>query len=46
MTTEIIIVIAVVTGAAILFATEKLSVDLTAILVMSVLLISGIITPE
>jgi len=46
MTTEMIIVIAVVTGAAILFATEKLPVDLTAILVMSVLLISGIITPE
>jgi di/tricarboxylate transporter len=46
MTVEMIIVIAVVIGAAILFATEKLPVDLTAILVMSVLLISGIITPE
>jgi di/tricarboxylate transporter len=46
MTTEMIIVIAVVVGAAVLFATEKLPVDLTAILVMSVLLISGVITPE
>lgn len=46
MTVEIIIVIAVVIGAAVLFATEKLPVDLTAILVMAVLLVSGIITPE
>jgi di/tricarboxylate transporter len=46
MTLEMFIVIAVVIGAAILFGTEKLPVDLTAILVMAVLLISGIITPE
>lgn len=46
MTVDMIIVIAVVIGAAILFATEKLPVDLTAIVVMAVLLISGIITPE
>lgn len=46
MTVDIAIVIAIVIGAAILFATEKLPVDMTAILVMSVLLISGIITPE
>ena len=46
MTADMIIVIAIVIGAAILFATEKLPVDLTAILVMAVLLVSGIITPE
>lgn len=46
MTPDIIIVLIVIIGAAVLFATEKLPVDLTAILVMSVLLISGIITPE
>ena len=46
MTIDMIIVLAVVVGAAILFATEKLPVDLTAIVVMAVLLISGIITPE
>ena len=46
MTIDIAIVIAIVVGAAILFATEKLAVDMTAILVMAVLLLSGIITPE
>lgn len=46
MTVDIAIVLAIVVGAAILFATEKLPVDMTAILVMAVLLLSGIITPE
>ncbi|MBS4035791.1 MAG: sodium-coupled transporter [Ignavibacterium sp.] len=46
MTLDIIIVIAIVIGAAVLFATEKLPVDMTAILVMAVLLLTGIITPE
>ncbi|MFO7523932.1 MAG: SLC13 family permease [Ignavibacteriaceae bacterium] len=46
MTLEIVIVLAVIVGAAVLFATEKLPVDLTAIIVMAVLLLSGIITPE
>ncbi len=46
MTVDIAIVIAIVIGAAVLFATEKLPVDMTALLVMTVLLISGIITPE
>lgn len=46
MTVDIAIVIAIVVGAAVLFATEKLPVDMTAILVMAVLLLSGIITPE
>lgn len=46
MTFEIVVVLVVIIGAAILFATEKLPVDLTAIIVMGVLLLSGIITPE
>lgn len=46
MTIDIVIVLAVIVGAAVLFATEKLPVDLTAIIVMTVLLLSGIITPE
>jgi len=46
MTTEMIIVFGVIILAIILFATEKLPVDLTAIIVMGVLLITGIITPE
>ncbi|MBE0551113.1 MAG: SLC13 family permease [Ignavibacterium sp.] len=46
MTTEMIIVLAVILLAIILFATEKIPVDLTAIIVMGVLLLSGIITVE
>jgi di/tricarboxylate transporter len=45
MTIEIVIVLGVVILAITLFATEKLPVDLVAITVMAVLLISGIITP-
>lgn len=46
MTTEIIIVLVIVVAAVILFATEKISVDLTAIIVMVTLLLTGIITPS
>lgn len=46
MTIEIVLVFAVAIGAVILFATEKLSVDLIALLIMASLLILGIITPE
>ncbi|MBN2077353.1 MAG: SLC13 family permease [Spirochaetes bacterium] len=45
MTIEMITVLAAILAAVILFATEKLSVDLTALLIMGVLLLSGIITP-
>ncbi|MCA1566031.1 MAG: SLC13 family permease [Acidobacteria bacterium] len=45
MTTDIAIVLAVLAGAVILFATERLPVDVVALIVMSVLLLSGIITP-
>jgi di/tricarboxylate transporter len=46
MTTEMLIVLAVILLAIILFATEKIPVDLTAIIVMGVLLLSGIISIE
>lgn len=46
MTIEMLIVFAIIIGAVILFATEKIPVDLTAIIVMGVLLVSGIITAE
>lgn len=46
MTLEIILVFAVAFCAVVLFATEKLSVDLIALLIMSSLLILGVISPE
>ena len=45
MTLEIAIVLAVLGGAVILFATERLPVDVVALVVMSALLLSGIVTP-
>lgn len=46
MNYEIAIVIAVLLLAVFLFVTEKLRVDLVALLVMGLLLLSGIITPQ
>ena len=46
MTIDMLIVMAVIVLAVILFASEKLPVDLTAILVMTVLLLTGIVTPS
>ncbi len=46
MTQEIAIVLLVLGVAVGLFATEKLPVDLVALMVMSALLLSGIITPR
>ncbi|MFZ1700831.1 MAG: SLC13 family permease [Pyrinomonadaceae bacterium] len=46
MTVEIILVFVVAIGAVILFATEKLSVDLIALLIMASLLLLGIINSE
>jgi di/tricarboxylate transporter len=46
MTADIIIVIVIIVAAIILFATEKLPVDLTAIIILAALLLFGIITPE
>ncbi len=46
MTSDMMIVFAVIAAAVALFATEKIRVDLTAISVMSALLLTGIITPS
>ncbi|CAN5420013.1 SLC13 family permease [soil metagenome] len=46
MTLEIILVFSVALCAVILFATEKLSVDLIALLIMASLLLLGIIKPD
>lgn len=46
MTFEITIVLAVLALAVFLFVTEKLRVDVVALLVMALLLVSGIITPS
>ncbi len=44
MTLEIVVVLLLLAFAVVLFATEKLSVDLVALMLMSALLLSGIIT--
>jgi len=46
MTFEIILVLAVAFCAVVLFATERLSVDVVAIVIMAILLLSGIVTPD
>jgi len=46
MTLEIAVVLGLVLSAIILFATERLPVDLTAMIIMGAMLLSGIITPE
>lgn len=46
MNIEIVITLAIALLAVYLFAAEKLSVDLVALLIMGVLLISGIISPS
>lgn len=45
MSIDMLIVMAVIVLAVFLFASEKLPVDLTAILVMAVLLLTGIVSP-
>lgn len=46
MTIEIVIVLLLLLGAVVLFALERYPVDLVALLVLGVLLLSGIVTPE
>jgi di/tricarboxylate transporter len=46
MTFEIILVLAILAGAVACFATERLPVDLVALLVLSALLVSRILTPQ
>lgn len=46
MTIAAIITICVIVGAIILFATELITIDLVALLVMVALILTGVITPE
>ena len=46
MTFEMVVVLSVLLSAVILFITEKIPVDLVALILMVILLLSGIITPE
>jgi di/tricarboxylate transporter len=46
MTLEILIVLGLIVLAVLLFASERISVDLTAILIMAILLLTGILTPR
>ncbi|MDK9718301.1 MAG: SLC13 family permease [Trichlorobacter sp.] len=46
MTLDIILILGLTLSAVILFATEKLPVDLTAMIIMGAMLLSGIITAE
>lgn len=46
MTYEIIITICIVLAAVVLFATERLSIDLVGLLIISALVLSGVISPE
>lgn len=46
MTFEILIVLIVAVAAVILFTTEKLSVDVIAVVIMSILLVTGLITAD
>jgi di/tricarboxylate transporter len=46
MTLEILIVFIILIGAVLLFSLEKMPVDLTAIVVMAALLVTGIINPS
>ena len=46
MTVEMLLVLGLVVSAVILFATERLPVDLTAMILMATMLLSGLISPE
>ena len=46
MTTEIALTLLILAGAVVLFITERLRLDLTALLVLAALTITGLVTPE
>ena len=46
MTTEILVVLAILVIAILLFVTEKLRVDIVALLVLGALVVGGLVTPE
>ena len=43
---DILLILVIIFGAIVLFATEVISIDLTAMLVMVVLMITGLVSPE
>ncbi len=43
---DIIVVLLVLVSAVVLFATEKLPVDVVALIIMGVLIVSGVVTPQ
>lgn len=43
---EIIVVLLILAGAVVLFSTEKLPVDMVALLILAALLVTGLVTPE
>jgi len=46
MTPDILITIGVILAALILFATELLSIDLVALLIMTILMLTGVVSPQ
>ena len=46
MTADNLIVLGILAGAVILFVTERLSIDLVAMLVVAALILTGLLTPE
>ena len=46
LTFELVVVLVVLVGAVILFVSERFPVDVVAIIAMSVLILTGVITPE
>lgn len=46
MTLEMVIVLVLIVVAVVLFASEKIFTDLTALIIMSFLLLTGIVTPS
>ena len=46
MTADVLIVFALIVVAIVLFAWERVSFDVTAVLIMAILMLSGILTPE
>jgi len=46
MSMEIMLVLGIILGAIVLFATEIISIDLVAMIIMVVLMLTGLVTPE
>jgi di/tricarboxylate transporter len=46
MTLDMVIVLSMVVGAVVLFATERIRIDLVAMMLMGALLVTGLVSPE